>query len=52
MMPIFKLYSYTPNSVNDYNLFFNFMHKETLRPEVADELSDSFSNQKIWTLQK
>ena len=42
MMPIFKLYSYTPNSVNDYNLFFNFMYKETLRPEVADELPDSF----------
>lgn len=39
-MPIFKIYNYAPNSLDDYNLFYKIMHKESSMS--VDELPDSF----------
>ena len=42
MMPIFKFYNYIPNSMNDYDLFYKFMQKDSSRAEAIVELPDSF----------
>ena len=48
MMPIFKLYNYIPNSLDDYNLFFKAMYRESSISELVKELPDSFFESEDW----
>lgn len=41
-MPIYKIYNYIPNTVNDYNLFYKFISIESSRSDFVEELPDSF----------
>lgn len=41
-MPIFKIFDYCKNDLNDYKLFYELIRRDGHKSEVLDELPDNF----------
>ena len=52
LMPVFKIFDYQRNNMNDYNFFYDIIRKNGSKNEVLDELPDNFFEPEDFDLMK